>query len=56
MKIFYLVLNVVTALTSIIGKVARSTKKAVTRKDVNKEVEELEKLKDDLKKNPYWRE
>lgn len=56
MKIFQLVLTIIQSVVSIVGKVASSTKKFVTREDVNKEVDELEKMKEGLKKSKYWRE
>lgn len=56
MKIFQLVLAIIQGVISIAGKVATSTKKFVTREDVKKEVDELEKLKEDLKSSKYWRE
>lgn len=56
MKIFELILSIVSAVVSMVGKVARSTKKAITRKDVETEVSELEKLKEDLKSSKYWKD
>jgi hypothetical protein len=56
MKIFYLVLNIINAAVSIIGKVAKSTKRLVTREEVEKEADAIDKMKDDLKKSKYWKE
>ena len=55
MKIFYLVLSIINAAISIVGKVAKSTKRLVTREEVDKEADAIDKMKDDLKNSKYWK-